>query len=203
MIARRCVVGCLLGTAGLSLLPARVVLAAGFEITLSEAEWRKRLSPAQYAVLRQHNTERPFTSPLLHEARRGNFACGGCELPLFSSEHEVRQRHWLAQLLGSAWQRRGDAARQRVRHGPHGGALPTLRWAPGPPVRRRPATHRTALLHQRPGTEVHARQGLGPAAALLLVAPDCRMAREMSFAPGYVRRSNSMTRKDARGISTI
>src|SRR5262249_33059273 len=43
------------------------------------------LSPDQYAVLRESATERPFTSPLLHEKRRGDFACAGCEQDLFSS----------------------------------------------------------------------------------------------------------------------
>lgn len=57
-----------------------------FEITHSDAEWRKLLGPAQYAVLRQSDTERPFTSKLLHEDRAGTFACAGCELDLFSSK---------------------------------------------------------------------------------------------------------------------
>ncbi len=56
-----------------------------FEVTFSDAEWRKRLTPNQYAVLRQSATERPFTSSLLLEKRRGNFACAGCDLDLFSS----------------------------------------------------------------------------------------------------------------------
>jgi peptide-methionine (R)-S-oxide reductase len=56
-----------------------------FEVTRSDAEWRKLLTPDQYAVLRQSATERPFTSALLHEKRRGNFACMGCDLDLFSS----------------------------------------------------------------------------------------------------------------------
>jgi len=56
-----------------------------FEITHSDAEWRKLLTPDQYAILRQSGTERPFTSALLHEHRQGNFACGGCDLDLFSS----------------------------------------------------------------------------------------------------------------------
>jgi peptide-methionine (R)-S-oxide reductase len=59
--------------------------AEAFEITHSDTEWRKLLTPNQYAVLRQSATERPFTSPLLHEEGRGNFACAGCDLDLFSS----------------------------------------------------------------------------------------------------------------------
>src|SRR5512141_51401 len=53
---------------------------------LSDAEWRKRLSPTQYDVLRKHGTERPGSSALNHEKRKGTFACAGCDLPLFSSD---------------------------------------------------------------------------------------------------------------------
>jgi peptide-methionine (R)-S-oxide reductase len=53
---------------------------------LSDAEWRKRLTPAQYNVLRGHGTERPGSSPLNNEHRKGIFACAGCDVPLFSSD---------------------------------------------------------------------------------------------------------------------
>jgi len=56
-----------------------------FELTLSDAEWKQRLTPEQYEVLRRAGTERPFTSPLLKEKRVGEFVCAGCGLPLFSS----------------------------------------------------------------------------------------------------------------------
>jgi peptide-methionine (R)-S-oxide reductase len=59
--------------------------AQKFEVTHSDAEWRKLLTPDQYAVLRHEATEPPFTSPLLHEKRRGTFACAGCALENFSS----------------------------------------------------------------------------------------------------------------------
>lgn len=59
--------------------------AETYAVQHSDAEWRKILNSAQYAVLRQNATERPFTSPLLHEKRRGTFNCAGCDLPLFSS----------------------------------------------------------------------------------------------------------------------
>ncbi len=49
-----------------------------FPLTLSEEEWRARLSPEQFAVLRDHATETPGSSPLLHEDREGTFACAGC-----------------------------------------------------------------------------------------------------------------------------
>ena len=59
---------------------------ARFEIEKSAAEWRAKLSPEQYAILREHGTERAGTSALNHEKRKGVFACAGCDLPLFASE---------------------------------------------------------------------------------------------------------------------
>jgi peptide-methionine (R)-S-oxide reductase len=56
-----------------------------FEITKTDEEWRRALTPEQYYILRGHGTERPFTSPLDREKRTGTFACAGCALPLFSS----------------------------------------------------------------------------------------------------------------------
>ena len=61
-----------------------------FEVTHSDADWRKLPTPAQYAVLRQSATERAFTSPLLEEHRPGVFACVGCDLGLFSSETKFK-----------------------------------------------------------------------------------------------------------------
>lgn len=57
-----------------------------FEVTKTDAEWRKLLSPLQYAVLREEDTERAFTSPLNDEHRAGTFSCAGCDLPLYSSK---------------------------------------------------------------------------------------------------------------------
>jgi peptide-methionine (R)-S-oxide reductase len=56
-----------------------------FEVTHTDAEWRKLLTREQYEVLRHSATESPFTSPLLHEKRKGIFACAGCDRDLFSS----------------------------------------------------------------------------------------------------------------------
>jgi len=53
--------------------------------TLSDAQWRARLTPQQYDVMRQAGTETPFTSPLLNEHRRGRFACAACALALFDA----------------------------------------------------------------------------------------------------------------------
>jgi peptide-methionine (R)-S-oxide reductase len=53
---------------------------------LTNAEWKQRLSPAAYDVLRREGTERPGSSPLLKEHRKGAFVCAGCGLPLFRSQ---------------------------------------------------------------------------------------------------------------------
>jgi peptide-methionine (R)-S-oxide reductase len=64
----------------------RVDAAQGkYAVTLADAEWRKRLSPAAYQTLRHEATERAYTSPLNTEHRKGVFSCAGCALPLFSS----------------------------------------------------------------------------------------------------------------------
>jgi len=55
------------------------------KIEKTDDEWRKLLTPAQYDVLRHEGTERPFTSPLLNEKRKGLFVCVACDLPLFES----------------------------------------------------------------------------------------------------------------------
>ncbi|HVF83439.1 MAG TPA: peptide-methionine (R)-S-oxide reductase MsrB [Sphingomicrobium sp.] len=56
-----------------------------FPVRLPPAEWKRRLGPKRYHVLREAGTERPFTSPLNTESRRGAFACAGCKQRLFSS----------------------------------------------------------------------------------------------------------------------
>ncbi|MEB3331072.1 MAG: peptide-methionine (R)-S-oxide reductase MsrB [Synechococcaceae cyanobacterium] len=73
-----------------SLWPAGRAAAAAPTATdpawsLSEAQWRSRLSPQAFRVLRQEGTERPFSSPLAGEKRNGTYQCAGCRLPLFSS----------------------------------------------------------------------------------------------------------------------
>ena len=65
---------------------AQAEKAKSFEITKSAEEWKKLLTPAQYYVLREHGTERPGTSALNQEKRKGVYSCAGCDLPLFSSE---------------------------------------------------------------------------------------------------------------------
>ena len=66
--------------------------AETFEVTLTDAQWRARLTPEQFYVLREQGTERPFSSPLDKEYRKGTFACAGCDLPLFSSDAKYDSR---------------------------------------------------------------------------------------------------------------
>jgi peptide-methionine (R)-S-oxide reductase len=87
MLDRRKLMGMVsAGAFSLVLAPLKSALAATFEIVHDDAEWRKMLSPDQYAVLRQAGTERPFTSPLLEEHRKGIFSCAGCGRDNFDSE---------------------------------------------------------------------------------------------------------------------
>ncbi|QNP45296.1 peptide-methionine (R)-S-oxide reductase MsrB [Sphingomonas sediminicola] len=87
-INRRAFIG-VAGAAGAALTFLSVGRANGasrsFEFALSDSDWRKRLGPERYRILREAGTERPYSSPLNKEHRRGTFACAGCGLPLFSS----------------------------------------------------------------------------------------------------------------------
>ena len=83
------------GTALAAFLPflGRAAQAESFEVSHSDAEWQALLTPAQYAVLRQEATEKPFSnslkgesSPLLKEDRTGTYNCAGCALPVYSSK---------------------------------------------------------------------------------------------------------------------
>jgi len=58
------------------------------EIKMSDEEWKQKLTPQQYDVLRCEGTERPGTSPLLDEHRKGKFVCAGCGFPLFTSDQK-------------------------------------------------------------------------------------------------------------------
>ena len=73
---------------------------------LSEADWRERLEPRAFAVLRHEDTERPFTSSLNDEHREGQFVCAGCELPLFRSEWKFNS--------GTGWPSFYDVIRENV-----------------------------------------------------------------------------------------
>jgi peptide-methionine (R)-S-oxide reductase len=85
MITRRHILLLGTGLAGVLATAGRAWAQRAYEVSYTDAEWRRRLSPAQYEILRQQGTEAPFSSPLLNEHRKGTFDCAGCALPLFSS----------------------------------------------------------------------------------------------------------------------
>ena len=101
---------------------AGAATAAGqehFEVEMTDDQWKAKLSPQAYAVLRHEGTEAPFTSPLNDEHRKGMFICAGCALAAVLVQDQVRQRHRLAQLLAAAGQRRERARRQLAGHDAH------------------------------------------------------------------------------------
>ena len=70
----------------LAIVGTRAFGASGtFEVTRTEAEWRAMLTEIEYAVMREHATERPFSSPLDKEMRAGTYHCRGCDLPLYGA----------------------------------------------------------------------------------------------------------------------
>lgn len=88
MVSRRLLIA---GGASVAVLVALRVMhqdagAKTFEVMKSDDEWRRLLKPATYKVMREHGTERPHTSPLDKEKRKGTFSCAACDLPLFASE---------------------------------------------------------------------------------------------------------------------
>ena len=61
-------------------------IASKEEWNFSKEEWKSRLSPESYYILREEGTERAFSSELNNEKRKGVFHCAGCDLPLFLSD---------------------------------------------------------------------------------------------------------------------
>jgi peptide-methionine (R)-S-oxide reductase len=144
MLNRRLV---LCGISGVTLLVAWKWLegrkAAGgsgaFEIEKTDEEWRRILTKGQYEVLRLHQTERPGSSSLDHEARAGIYACAGCDLPVFASRTKFDSRTgWpsfyepLANAIGTAVDRSLLFARTEVHCRRCGGHLGHV-FEDGPP----------------------------------------------------------------------
>ena len=69
----------------MSMFSTKPAPAQDYPFTLSDAEWRQRLTPEQYKVMRGHGTERACTSPLNAEKRPGTYVCAGCGEPLFDT----------------------------------------------------------------------------------------------------------------------
>ncbi|RVD17850.1 MAG: peptide-methionine (R)-S-oxide reductase [Mesorhizobium sp.] len=77
-----------------------------YPVTRTDAEWRARLTPEQYAVMRGHGTERPGSCALLYEKRAGTFSCAGCDQPLFESKLKFES--------GTGWPSFNDPVRGSV-----------------------------------------------------------------------------------------
>ena len=73
---------------------------------MSEREWKERLTPMEFNVLRKEGTERPGSSPLNDEKREGTFVCAGCALPLFKSEHKYES--------GTGWPSFYDVIKENI-----------------------------------------------------------------------------------------
>jgi len=77
---------------GLSHGAIAVAPSGKFEIVKSDEEWRRELTGEQYAVLRRHQTEHPWSSPLNDEHRPGTYLCVGCGLAVFSSNTKFESK---------------------------------------------------------------------------------------------------------------
>jgi len=97
------------GALALMAIPRLVTGATVGIMARTDAEWRALLTPEQFAVLRQAQTEQPYSSPLTAEKRRGIYACGGCGQEVFSSQTKYNSRTgW-----PSFWRPRPSAVREK------------------------------------------------------------------------------------------
>ena len=136
---------------------------------MTDADWRKRLSPQAYDVLRKHGTERAGTSPLNHEKRKGTFECAGCDLALFSSDTKFESgTGWpsfyqpLPGAVGTTTDRSFFMTRTEVHCSRCLGHL-------GHVFDDGPQADRPALLHERRGAEIRA-AGTRPSSQAGIVA---------------------------------
>src|ERR1700733_1207748 len=110
------------------------------KVEKSEAEWRKELTPMQYAVLREKATERPFSGEYEHVQTPGTYICAGCGQTLFASDAKFDSG------CGGEPCRRG--ARREPRHDPDRSVMLEMQRPSRPCVRGRSRPDRLALLHQ-------------------------------------------------------
>ena len=133
------------------------------EMQLTDEEWRQRLTPEQYEVLRGSATERPFTGAYVDVKDDGTYHCAGCGAELFSSDTKFESgTGWpsfyepaVAENIEVREDRTLGMRRTEVR-------VQALRWPSRARVRRRAEPDRTALLHQLLRAGPRSRQELSP-----------------------------------------
>ncbi len=123
----------------------------GPKLELSDAQWREKLTPAEYHVLRQAGTERPFTGEYTDTKTEGVYECRACGAELFRSSEKFESHCGWPSFFDPA---SSDAVILRsddsTGHAPGRGSVRHLPQPPGPRVRGRglPDADRSALLHQ-------------------------------------------------------
>jgi len=129
-----------------------------FEVTKTDAEWRKLLTKDQYQVLRKHGTERAGSSPLDDEHRPGMFHCAGCDLPLYASQTKFDSgTGWpsftapLANAIGTAVDRSLFGVRTEVHCRRCGGHLGHVFDDGPPPTRKRYCMNGAAMIFKPQG----------------------------------------------------
>ena len=127
------------------------------KVEKTDAEWRKELTPMQYAVLREKATERPFSGEYEHEHRQGTYTCAGCGQTLFESDAKFDSGCGWPSFTAPAAEGHVDEERDvEPRHDPDRGVVLEVQRPSRPCLRGRPGTDRTALLHQLRGVETAA-----------------------------------------------
>ncbi|MEI9891140.1 MAG: peptide-methionine (R)-S-oxide reductase [Caulobacteraceae bacterium] len=86
-----------------------VQAATVYPLTLTDVQWKSRLTPVQFGILRRADTEIPFTSPLLNEHRQGVFACAGCNQDLFSSKTKFESGTYTRSSVSTFSPKRSDS----------------------------------------------------------------------------------------------
>ena len=125
------------------------------KVEKSETEWRRELTPMQYAVLREKATERPFSGEYEHEQTPGTYTCAGCGQTLFESDAKFDFGCGWPSFTAPAAESHVDT-RRHPRHDPDRSIVLEMQRPSRPCVRGRPGPHRPALLHQLGGAETAA-----------------------------------------------
>ena len=119
------------------------------DVQLSDEEWRERLSPEQYEILRQHGTERPFTGEYVHVKDDGTYRCAGCGAELFNSDTKFDSGTGWPSFYEPAVAANVEMREDRSLFMRRTEVLcKALRRTPRPRVRGRTRADRAALLHQ-------------------------------------------------------